>query len=89
MTGVLVLYEKNVLIFVKNILIFLRDVHGLPKSILKWENDSNHFPRVPKEIYVIIRVIRVRPLGKNVLIFLRDVLIFLKNVCGVPMSILR
>ena len=57
MIGVLILHEKNVLIFVKNILIFLKNVliflknvHEVPKSILKWENDSNHFPRDPKEI---------------------------------------
>ena len=42
---------KNVLIFLKDVLIFLKNVCGVPMSISRWGNTSNHFLRIPKGIY--------------------------------------
>ena len=44
----------------------------------------------PQRNMVITRVIEVSiVLGKNACIFMKNTLIFLKDVCGVPKSILR
>ena len=41
-------FVKDVSNFIKDVPNFVKDVPKVPKSILRWETTSIHFPRIPK-----------------------------------------